>query len=297
MKRQGPRARERGNEATDCRNSAPACRAAWLGAGHGAVRAHGCAGFATPMLRGVVAERIVYEPYGNALGAVSVDGPGFTGHLRDGATLLGYMQQRYMDPQLGVFLSIDPVTAYEQPVGQFNRYRCANSNPCTFTDPDGRQSIAACVMNPANAAACAEAGIATGAWASGAGGTSGGGVIAGILSALGLDWLLQRSDSASSAVDKIKEGTSASTGSKSGNGDVHPGGQEAADAAGDSIKDVGETKRYEDRYGNVTEVKNLDGGVADRHTSTKSDHKGAPAIKIRDSDSKVIQTTRYEKSQ
>jgi len=82
----------------------------------------------------------VYEPYGNALGAVSVDGPGFTGHVRDGATLLSYMQQRYMDPQLGVFLSIDLVTAYEQPVGQFKRYRYANGNPYRFTDPDGRQA-------------------------------------------------------------------------------------------------------------------------------------------------------------
>lgn len=48
------------------------------------------------------------------------------------------MQQRYMDPQLGVFLSVDPVTAYDQPVGQFNRYRYANGNPYKFTDPDGR---------------------------------------------------------------------------------------------------------------------------------------------------------------
>jgi len=29
---------------------------------------------------------------------------------------LSYMQQRYMDPVLGVFLSVDPLTAYEQPV-------------------------------------------------------------------------------------------------------------------------------------------------------------------------------------
>jgi len=89
---------------------------------------------------GVVTERIVYEPYGNALGAVSVDGPGFTGHVRDGATLLSYMQQRYMDPQLGMFLSMDPVTVYEQPVAQFNRYRYANNNPYKFVDPDGRQA-------------------------------------------------------------------------------------------------------------------------------------------------------------
>ncbi|MFN4160548.1 MAG: RHS repeat-associated core domain-containing protein [Stenotrophomonas sp.] len=51
---------------------------------------------------------------------------------------MSYMQQRYMDPQLRVFLSIDPVTAYEQPVGQFNRYRYANGNPYKFRDLDGR---------------------------------------------------------------------------------------------------------------------------------------------------------------
>lgn len=48
------------------------------------------------------------------------------------------MQQRYYDPQLGVLLSVDPVTAYSSPVAMFNRYRYANSNPYRFTDPDGR---------------------------------------------------------------------------------------------------------------------------------------------------------------
>ncbi|MDH1914387.1 hypothetical protein N5D91_24085, partial [Stenotrophomonas sp. GD03794] len=31
-----------------------------------------------------------------------------------------------------------PVTAYQKPVEQFNRYRYANGNPYKFTDPDGR---------------------------------------------------------------------------------------------------------------------------------------------------------------
>lgn len=48
------------------------------------------------------------------------------------------MQQRYTDPQLRVFLSTDPVTADEQPVGQFNLYRYANGNPYKLRDPDGR---------------------------------------------------------------------------------------------------------------------------------------------------------------
>ncbi|MCC4613593.1 hypothetical protein LL963_16090 [Xanthomonas campestris pv. esculenti] len=87
---------------------------------------------------GNVIKRYDYEPYGALVGGQVTDGPGYAGHVSDAATGLSYMQQRYMDPQLGVFLSVDPVTAYEQPVGQFNRYRYANGNPYKFKDPDGR---------------------------------------------------------------------------------------------------------------------------------------------------------------
>lgn len=92
---------------------------------------------------GNVIKRYDYEPYGAVAGGQVDDGPGYTGHLSDAATGLSYMQQRYMDPQLGLFLSVDPVAAYEQPVGQFNRYRYANGNPYKFTDPDGRNALLA----------------------------------------------------------------------------------------------------------------------------------------------------------
>jgi len=92
---------------------------------------------------GNVIKRYDYEPYGAVVGGQVTDGPGYTGHVSDAATGLSYMQQRYMDPQLGRFLSVDPVTAYDQPVGQFNRYRYANGNPYRFTDPDGRQALGA----------------------------------------------------------------------------------------------------------------------------------------------------------
>jgi len=49
------------------------------------------------------------------------------------------MQQRYYDPLLGLFLSVDPVTAYTNPISQFHRYRYANNNPYTFVDRDGRE--------------------------------------------------------------------------------------------------------------------------------------------------------------
>ncbi|WP_309250487.1 RHS repeat domain-containing protein [Stenotrophomonas maltophilia] len=92
---------------------------------------------------GGVVERRRFEPYGAELGGLVKDGLGYTGHVSDSATGLSYMQQRYMDPQLGVFLSVDPVTAYEQPVGMFNRYRYVKGNPYKFTDPDGRSALLA----------------------------------------------------------------------------------------------------------------------------------------------------------
>jgi RHS repeat-associated protein len=90
--------------------------------------------------RNVVA-RFEYEPYGRRLNASNDDKPGYTGHVMDAVTGLVQMQQRYYDPGIGVFLSVDPVTAYGNPVGQFHRYRYANNNPYRFTDPNGRQSL------------------------------------------------------------------------------------------------------------------------------------------------------------
>lgn len=43
-----------------------------------------------------------------------------------------------MDPQIGSFLSVDPVTADSVTGSNFNRYWYANNNPYKFTDPDGR---------------------------------------------------------------------------------------------------------------------------------------------------------------
>jgi uncharacterized protein RhaS with RHS repeats len=51
------------------------------------------------------------------------------------------MQQRYYDPMIGRFLSVDPVTALSNPARMFNRYDYAANNPYRFTDPDGRQSM------------------------------------------------------------------------------------------------------------------------------------------------------------
>ncbi len=87
---------------------------------------------------GQVIERRAYEPYGAQLLADMQDGPGYTGHVQDAATGLVYMQQRYYDPQIGRFLSVDPIPAYGNSKNLFNRYSYANSNPYRYFDPDGR---------------------------------------------------------------------------------------------------------------------------------------------------------------
>ena len=88
--------------------------------------------------RGIV-ETSEFEPYGKLLNRPLTDGPGYTGHVSDAATGLSYMQQRYYDPGIGRFLSMDPVSADSASGGNFNRYWYANNNPYKFTDPDAKQ--------------------------------------------------------------------------------------------------------------------------------------------------------------
>lgn len=87
---------------------------------------------------GVAVEFALHDPFGQPLLAEAADTPGFAGHVADKETSLSYMQQRYYDPVLGRFLSVDPVTAGQRDGSNFNRYWYANNNPYTFIDPDGR---------------------------------------------------------------------------------------------------------------------------------------------------------------
>lgn len=99
-----------------------------------------------------VLEHREYEPYGKLLSGLVTDGPGYTGHVADAATGMDYMQQRYYDPEIGRFLSVDPVTP-DGGGGHFNRYQYANDNPYAFTDPDGRESLTYSARNNGGAGA------------------------------------------------------------------------------------------------------------------------------------------------
>ena len=59
-------------------------------------------------------------------------------HRRRRKVASGQSVQRYYDPGIGRFLSVDPVTADANTGANFNRYKYASNNPYRFFDPDGR---------------------------------------------------------------------------------------------------------------------------------------------------------------
>src|SRR5690606_10719251 len=109
-----------------------------------------------------VVRQVDYRAYGMEVMDAPRPGPGYTGHYRDVGTGLVYMQQRYYDPVIGRFLSVDPVALDTQNGWNFNRYNYAANNPYKFTDPDGRNPFATtCTANPENVILCGGAGGAT----------------------------------------------------------------------------------------------------------------------------------------
>jgi len=84
-----------------------------------------------------------YQPYGQEIeqGAASQGNRiGYTGHVHDRASGLTYMGARYYDPEIGRFLSMDPVDAKPEETKTFNRYTYANNSPYNNIDPDGKDT-------------------------------------------------------------------------------------------------------------------------------------------------------------
>jgi len=59
-------------------------------------------------------------------------------HRRRRRVASGQSVQRYYDPAIGRFLSVDPVGPLSDPIQHFGRYQYAYNNPYRYTDPDGR---------------------------------------------------------------------------------------------------------------------------------------------------------------
>jgi RHS repeat-associated protein len=86
---------------------------------------------------GIEVARMKFRPYGERLstGGAHVESRSFTGQRQD-ETGLFYLNARYYDPQLGRFISADPVVPSADTVG-LNRYAYAGNDPINNLDTNG----------------------------------------------------------------------------------------------------------------------------------------------------------------
>ena len=83
-----------------------------------------------------------YHAFGPETSGISEPSPTplkYTGHERDGD--LDSMHARYYDPDMGRFLSVDPVMSVKRSIAEpqsWNRFTYAVNNPINRLDPDGR---------------------------------------------------------------------------------------------------------------------------------------------------------------
>lgn len=83
---------------------------------------------------GVAGEASSYSPFGLPAGnPEAAGGYGFAGEQFDAETGLIYLRARYYDPQLGRFISEDPLGL----AAGLNRYLYAGNNPVNYSDPSG----------------------------------------------------------------------------------------------------------------------------------------------------------------
>ncbi|MBM7773222.1 RHS repeat-associated protein [Actinokineospora baliensis] len=89
---------------------------------------------------GFAVTRREVDPYGNQVGAVQggpwADNHGFLDKPTSAATGLVDIGARKFDPELGRFISVDPVFNHEDP-SSWTGYTYANDNPTTHSDPTG----------------------------------------------------------------------------------------------------------------------------------------------------------------
>lgn len=88
---------------------------------------------------GQVLWRKHYAPFGEQLDSTpsNKDRTAYTGKQHDDTIGLTNFGARQFDPEIGRFLSVDPVAFVADNTMSFNRYLYVNNNPYKYVDPDG----------------------------------------------------------------------------------------------------------------------------------------------------------------
>jgi len=94
-----------------------------------------------------------YEPFGKPYAVTGSEAYKYTGERHDDPTGFVYLRARQYDPDLGRFISLDPVLGSLSAPQTLNRYAYVVNNPLKYTDPTGRD----CSWNPLSWGECAAA--------------------------------------------------------------------------------------------------------------------------------------------
>jgi RHS repeat-associated protein len=78
-----------------------------------------------------------YDPFGKVYAVTGTEAFKYTGEKHDGPTGLVYLRARQYDPDLGRFVSLDPVLGSLSAPQTLNRYAYVVNNPLKYTDPTG----------------------------------------------------------------------------------------------------------------------------------------------------------------
>lgn len=104
---------------------------------------HGTGELAIDSATGAISQRR-FDPFGVQRGEKTGTWPGekgFVGGTIDAQTGLTHLGAREYDPQLGKFISVDPIIDYTRP-HQINGYAYADNSPVTLSDPSGLEPCA-----------------------------------------------------------------------------------------------------------------------------------------------------------
>ncbi len=95
-----------------------------------------------------------YMPYGERLWSVGNGSSayGYTGEDWNVTTQLLFLRARYMQPELGMFLSRDPWSGDDLRLGSMHGWNYVEGNPVNRTDPSGKSFI--CFINPIGLLIC-----------------------------------------------------------------------------------------------------------------------------------------------